>query len=154
MTSAMTIEAGPDERVRDDQGIASTWVILSLPPLIVFSLVSVALWSGYTDRRHLAEMAEAAARSGANAIEIEVFNETGRLQLNEDEARLLAGETLALQDRTDIITGASIDIVDGQVIVRLTGTTTMPIIGTRPVSVEAAAAPQLASGVANEPSRP
>lgn len=138
------VGATDDNRSRD-AGIASTWVILALPPLIVFGLVSVALWSGYTDRRHMAEMAEAAARSGANAIEIEVFNETGRVEMNEEAARLLAGETLALQGRTEMLTAVSIEVVDGRVIVRLSGTTTMPLVGTRVINVEAAAAPQVGS---------
>ncbi|MEL6891395.1 MAG: hypothetical protein AAFP84_07355 [Actinomycetota bacterium] len=130
------------ERRHRDDGFATTWVVLVVPVVIVFALISVSLWNGITVRRQLVEMAESAARAGANGIDVDRFAADGDLVLDPERSQLLASETLSLQANRDLIGDVRIDVERDRIVVELSGTAPLLLFGSRPVEVDAAAAPR------------
>ncbi len=81
---------------------------------------SLDLWRAHSERRALAEMADAAAAAGANGIDTAVYRSTGELVLDPSLAEALAWESLDGQtDRRALVgtpqVGASPEVVVVQV---------------------------------------
>ncbi len=140
------------DRARSDDGLVTVWVLAVLPVVIGFFAVGLALWSGYATRQHLSQMAEAAARSGANAIDETVFNETGEVTLVEESVILLATETLAIQPDRERLTGGSVSVVDDQVFVVVVGEVSLLGLGSVGIEVDATAEPRLDRATVSSPS--
>lgn len=130
----------------DDDGFGAIWILAAIPGVVVVFMVAFGLWSGYNARQQLAELAEASARSGANAIDEEQFYSTGELGLDRDLAVQLAAETLALQPNRALVDGGSVDVVDGQVVVEVRGAVNLILLGPVPIGVTATAEPRVDDG--------
>jgi hypothetical protein len=126
-----------------DAGLVTVWVVSILPVIVLFAALSWSLWDGYTARRQLAELAEASARSGANGVDLDQYYDTGRLVLDPVLVESLAAETLEAQADRATVRGGAVDVEDGRVVVRLTGTVEVLLFGAMDITVEAAATPQL-----------
>lgn len=73
---------------------------------------SVDLWRVFSERRALAEMADAAAAAGANGVDVDRYRATGELVLAPRVAERLAWESLAAQSDDRSMVGVPVVAAD------------------------------------------
>ena len=129
-------------RTRAEDGLVSLWLLVAMLGLLSFSFLTLSLWTGYATRQSLMQMAEAGARSGANAIDEERFNESGIVELDPRLAEFYAQETLSEQPSFNRVTAGRVEVAGSSVTVILEGQD--PLVS-RTVRVEASAEPRVES---------
>ncbi len=109
---------------------------------------SLDLWRAHSERRALAEMADAAAAAGANALDEAAYRTDGSLQLDPDLAESYAWDSLSRQaDQRSLVGTPSVVASPGVVVVQLSGEVHMTLLrvlaGGEPfeITVTAEAAP-------------
>lgn len=78
---------------------------------------SLDLWRAHSERRALAEMADAAAAAGANGIDTAVYRTTGELVLDPQLAEALAWESLGGQEDAAAVVGVPRVAASAEVVV-------------------------------------
>lgn len=141
-----------DEANERERGSVTLWVLYWSLSVLFIAGFGLDLWRGVSTRRSLLEQAEAAAAAGANGVDTEAFRTTGAVVVDPAIADLLARQTLAAQDESDLIDDAviSVDGATQEVTVELTGEIDFTLIkvflsGEAPLSigVSASAAPRI-----------
>ncbi len=135
-----------------DTGTTVVWWLILIPLMLGMAGLGLDLWRVISERRALAEAADASARAGANGIDEAVFDETGALVLDPGRAEDLANDNLNDQaaDTLDSMTNSDISstteevrvVIDGQIdmtLLRIFGTDSID------VQVESEAEPQAAT---------
>lgn len=90
---------------------------------------SLDLWRAHSERRALAEMADAAAAAGANGIDTAVYRSTGELVLDPGLAESLAWESLGGQaDRRALVGTPLVGASPGVVVVQIEGEVEMTLL--------------------------
>ncbi len=90
---------------------------------------SVDLWRAHSERRALAEMADAAAAAGANAVDADLLRADGTLRLDPGLAEAYAFDSIANQADRRALTGAPLVQASTEVIVvQLTGQVEMTLL--------------------------
>ena len=69
---------------------------------------SIDFWRAFSERRALAEMADAAASAGANGIDVDRYRATGELALEPELAERLAWSSLVAQPDDRSVVGAPV----------------------------------------------
>jgi Flp pilus assembly protein TadG len=141
------IEGGRNHRPTD-RGFAGVWLMLLMVILLMVGGLSIDLWRAFSERRAMAESAEAAARAGANGVDLEAFDLTGAVALDPDLAAALAEQHLQQHNESRYVTGRDVDADTETVTVRISGTVEVTLlgmvgIGSLDVSVSAEAEPRL-----------
>lgn len=135
-----------------ERGSVSIWIIMWMLCLLFIAGFGLDLWRGIAVRRALSEQADAAAAAGANAVDLDVFRDTGEVVIDPRLAEALAVENLAAQGETDLVDDAvvSVDPATQEVTVTLSGTVQVTLVrifmtGEPPlaVGVTATAAPRI-----------
>lgn len=135
-----------------ERGSVSIWIIMWMLCLLFIAGFGLDLWRGIAVRRALAEQASAAAAAGANAVDLDVFRDTGEVVVDPRLAEALAVENLAAQGETDLVDDAvvSVDPATQEVTVTLSGTVEFTLVrifmaGEPPLAVDvtATAAPRI-----------
>lgn len=105
---------------------------------------SLDLWRAHSERRGLAEMADAAAAAGANGIDTAAYRESGELILDPALAESLAWESLASQtDRRALVGTPQVGATADVVVVQVEGEVEMTLLrifsGGEPFTIEVTA---------------
>lgn len=74
--------------------------------LLVVGGFAVDLWRVLVERRHWADVADAAAAAGANGVDVDHYRSTGEVRLDPEQAVALAAQSLAGQPDRDGLRGA------------------------------------------------
>lgn len=129
---------------RSERGTMTLFGIGLSVMLLFVGGFSLDLWRAHSERRALAEMADAAAAAGANGIDTAVYRSSGELVLDPGLAEALAWESLNGQtDRRALVgapvVGASADVV----VVTIEGEVEMTLLrvlsGGEPLTIEVTA---------------
>ncbi len=105
---------------------------------------SLDLWRAHSERRALAELADAAAAAGANGIDTAVYRQTGELVLDPGMAEQLAWESIAGQVDQRALVGVPLVIAGPDLIqVQVEGEVEMTLLrvlsGGEPFTIEVTA---------------
>ena len=82
---------------RNERGSVTLWMLGLGLMLLTLGGLSLDLWRLVGERRELATMADAAAVAGANGVDIDVFRESGLVQLDPLLVSELAATSLGVQ---------------------------------------------------------
>lgn len=134
-------------RGRDERGAVTVWVLGLIFPMLLLGGLSLDLWRGFSERRALSSIADAAAVAGANALDTDRLYATDEIRLDPRLAEELARANLAAQLDDRSLDGWDVVATEDSVTVRLTGTVTLTLLGMfydRPwdIAVTATARPQ------------
>jgi hypothetical protein len=131
----------------DERGTITLWVLGLCLCVLFLGGMSLDLWRGIALRREMQSMADASAIAGADGLDEQSLRDGGAA-LDPARVRELASETLAAQSGAPHVDVMTVDVVDGQVVVRLRGhvrTTLLGLaLGDRPfdIAVRATAEPR------------
>lgn len=90
---------------------------------------SLDLWRAHSERRALAELADAAAAAGANGIDTSAYRLTGELVLDPDLAELIAWESIeSQQDRRALSRPPQVAATTDVVVVLVEGEVEMTLL--------------------------
>jgi uncharacterized membrane protein len=105
----------------EEHGTITLWLLGCC--LMVFALggVSLDLWRSFSERRALAATADAAALSGASAIDEELYRSTGAVALLPDVAAARARSSIRDQLDTQSLRGADVSVHGDRVTVTVRG---------------------------------
>ena len=134
-------------RVSDEHGAVTLWVLGLVFPMLLLGGLSLDLWRGFSERRSLAGIADAAAVAGANALDTDRLYATDQIRLDPTLAEDLAIANLSAQLDDRSLDGWDVVATPDSVTVRLTGTVDLTLLGMfydRPwsLAVTATARPQ------------
>lgn len=94
-------------RVRGEEGTLVLWFLGLCLLLLTLAGLGMDLWRGFSERRALVAIADAAAFAGASGLDEEHFRVTGETQLDPARARAMARRSLAGQsDRRSLVDAA------------------------------------------------
>lgn len=132
---------------RDERGAVTLWVIGLIFPMMLLGGLSLDLWRGFSERRALAGIADAAAVAGANALDTDRLYATDEIRLDPALAEELARANLAAQLDDRSLREWDVVATEDSVTVRLSGSVDLTLLGLfydRPwdVAVTATARPQ------------
>ena len=121
-----------------EQGSITIWLVGLAFALMTLGVLSVDLWALIGERRHLASMADAAARAAVSAVDEAAWRAGEGLRLSPAEAELRAREALASAD-VDATFELDADGVTVRIRVRrVAETALLGLAGKRHVTVAAA----------------
>ena len=106
---------------RDERGTVLLWTLGLCAALFLLGGISLDLWRSFSERRALASAADAAALSGASAIDESRYRTTGVIALLPGEAEALARASLARQLDTRALRHADIHATDETITVVVHG---------------------------------
>lgn len=134
-------------RARDERGAVTLWVIGLIFPMMLLGGLSLDLWRGFSERRALAGIADAAAVAGANALDTDRLYATDEIRLDPALAEELAHANLGAQLDDRSLAVWDVVATEDSVTVRVSGTVDLTLLGLfydRPwdVAVAATARPQ------------
>jgi hypothetical protein len=115
---------------RRDRGTVSMYVVLFTPAVFLLAGLLVDGGLAIHARQRAADMAEQAARAGANEIDAEVLRETGEPVIDADRARVAACDLLDGYDAQ--VTGSTCDADEEQVVVTVELTVPLHLLGIIP----------------------
>jgi Flp pilus assembly protein TadG len=115
-------------RVRADGGSMTLWLLGLAVVLLFLGGLSLDLWRGYSERRALANLADAAALAGTAAIDEEHFRATGEVRLDPAGAERRAADHAARQAPPPALTGVSVEADTSAVRVTATGTVPLTLL--------------------------
>lgn len=116
-------------RGRDERGAVTIWVLGLVFPMLLLGGLSLDLWRGFSERRSLAGIADAAAVAGANALDTDRLYATDEIRLDPGLAEELARANLASQLDDRSLDGWDVMATENSVTVRLTGTVDLTLLG-------------------------
>ncbi len=86
------------EKGRSEKGFFTIWVLGLCMCLFMIGGISLDLWRGFSDRRQLAAMTDAAAVAAASQIDLTAFrSQPSRLELNQEDARKRATDYMTAE---------------------------------------------------------
>ncbi len=91
--------------------------------------VSLDLWRVFSERRALAEVADAAAAAGANGVDTAAYRLDGTLQLDQSLATRLALDNVATQTDVGSLTAVQVDASVEVVVVEVRGEVPLTLLG-------------------------
>jgi Flp pilus assembly protein TadG len=123
-------DSANDTKPASDRGTMIVWWLVLIPLMYGIGGLGLDLWRVISERRALAEAADASARAGANGIDEAVFDETGALVLDPARAEDLANANLDEQDADtlDSMTRSDISSTTEQVRVEIDGQVDMTLL--------------------------
>jgi Flp pilus assembly protein TadG len=123
-------DSANDTKPASDRGTMIVWWLVLIPLMYGIGGLGLDLWRVISERRALAEAADASARAGANGIDEAVFDETGALVLDPARAEELANANLDEQDADtlDSMTRSDISSTTEQVRVEIDGQVDMTLL--------------------------
>jgi Flp pilus assembly protein TadG len=137
MSAATTAEGQSRE-----QGTITLWMLGCCLMLFAVGGISVDLWRSFSERRALASAADAAALSGASAIDEDRYRASATLQLVPERAEARARASLAAQLDTRSMRGAEIAVTSDTVTVTVrgaVGVTLLRLVDDRDLNVKVVA---------------
>lgn len=134
-------------RLRGEDGALVLWFLGLCLLLLTVAGLGIDLWRGFSERRALVGIADAAAFAGASGIDEEHFRATGTVRLEPARARSLARRSLAGQsdDRSLVDAAVTVDPAGSAVTVVVAGEvplTVLRLITLEPLRVTAVATSQ------------
>ncbi len=115
-----------------DSGQRGSVTLLGLGFVMVLLFVggmSIDLWRAISERRALAELADAAAAAGANGLDVAVYRSTGVVQLDPDLATSLAWDNAAAQtDRRSMVSHPIILVSPTEIVVEVRGEVPLTVL--------------------------
>ena len=102
-------------------GFVTIWILGLCVMLLFLGGMSLDLWRAFSERRAIAELADAAATAGASGIDEQAYRANGQIALDPARAEQLARDNLATQTDTRSFTGAEVQATTRQVTVRAHG---------------------------------
>lgn len=131
-------------RLREEDGALVLWFLGLCLLLLTLGGLGLDLWRGFSERRALVAIADAAAFAGASGIDENHFRVAGEVRLAHGRARALAAASVASQTDDRALTGAAVAVApDGSsVSVTVAGEvplTLLRLIVTGPMEVTAVA---------------
>lgn len=115
-------------KVRDERGSVTLWVLGLLMPTLLLGGLAFDLWRGFSERRALVGIADAAAVAGANGVDTDYFYETDRVQLDPDLAEQLARDNLAAQLDDRALDDWEVEATAESVTVRIRGSVGLTLL--------------------------
>lgn len=116
-------------RARDERGAVTLWVLGLLFPMLLLGGLSLDLWRGFSERRSLAGIADAAAVAGANGLDTNRLYATDEIRLEPARAEELARANLASQLDDRSLRDWYVVATENLVTVRLSGTVDLTLLG-------------------------
>jgi Flp pilus assembly protein TadG len=134
-------------RVHDERGAVTLWVLGLILPMMLLAGLSLDLWRGFSERRALAGIADAAAVAGANGLDTDRVYASNEIRLDPALAEDLARANLAAQLDDRSLRDWEVDATEDSVRVRLAGSVDLTLLrlfydGSWDVAVTATARPQ------------
>lgn len=114
---------------RDDRGAVTLWVLGLIFPMMLLGGLSLDLWRGFSERRSLASVADAAAVAGANALDQNRLYASDEIRLDPRLAEELARKSLASQLDDRSLDNWDVVATEDSVTVRLTGSVDLTLLG-------------------------
>lgn len=115
-------------KVRDERGSVTLWVLGLLMPTLLLGGLAFDLWRGFSERRALVSIADAAAVAGANGVDTDYFYETDRVRLDPDLADQLARDNLAVQLDDRALNDWEVEATTASVTVRIRGSVGLTLL--------------------------
>lgn len=115
-------------RARDERGAVTLWVLGLLFPMMLLGGLSLDLWRGFSERRSLAGIADAAAVAGANALDTDRLYATDEIRLDPPLAEDLARANLAAQLDDRSLGDWDVVATEDSVTVRLSGSVDLTLL--------------------------
>lgn len=115
-------------RGSDERGSVTLWVLGLILPTLLIGGIALDLWRGFSERRALAGMADAAAVAGANGVDTDHFYATDEVRLDPDLAEQLAMENLAAQLDDRSLDDWEVAATTAAVTVRVRGTVDLTLL--------------------------
>lgn len=115
-------------KVRDERGSVTLWVLGLLMPTLLLGGLAFDLWRGFSERRALVGIADAAAVAGANGVDTDYFYDTDRVQLDPDLAEQLARDNLAAQLDDRALDDWEVEATTESVTVRIRGSVGLTLL--------------------------
>ena len=117
---------------RDERGFFTIWVLGLCLCMFMIGGLSIDLWRGFSDRRQLAAMTDAAAVAAASQIDLTAFQaQPSRLELDSEGARQRATEYMRTEAAESGITLTSLDVAVDGAVVRVVATKELEMTLTR-----------------------
>lgn len=115
-------------RVSDERGAVTLWVLGLLFPMMLLGGLSLDLWRGFSERRALAGIADAAAVAGANGLDTDHVYATNEIRLDPALAEELARANLAAQLDDRSLREWDVVATEESVTVRLAGSVDLTLL--------------------------
>ena len=117
-------------RLRGEDGTLVLWFLGLCLLLLTLAGLGLDLWRGFSERRALVAIADAAAFAGASGLDEGHFRATGEARLDPDRARALAHRSLQGQrDRRSLVEAAvSVDSARSTVTVAVEGEVALTLL--------------------------
>lgn len=115
-------------RVKGERGSVTLWVLGLLMPTLLLGGLAFDLWHGFSERRALVGIADAAAVAGANGVDTDYFYETDRVRLDPDLADQLARDNLAAQLDDRALDDWEVEATTESVTVRIRGSVGLTLL--------------------------
>lgn len=115
-------------KVRDERGSVTLWVLGLLMPTLLLGGLAFDLWRGFSERRALVSIADAAAVAGANGVDTDYFYETDQVQLDPDLAEQLARDNLSAQLDDRALDDWEVEATTESVTVRIRGSVGLTLL--------------------------
>ncbi len=118
------------QRDRSSERGTMTLLGIGLSAMLLFvGGFSLDLWRAHSERRALAELADAAAAAGANGIDTSIYRSSGELVLDPSLAEQLAWESIAGQaDQRSLAGTPVVSATAGVVVVQVGGVVEMTLL--------------------------
>lgn len=114
--------------LRGDEGTLVLWFLGLCVLLMTLSGLSLDLWRGFSERRALVAIADAAAFAGASGIDELHFRATGEVRLDPQRARDLAARSIAAQSDDRSVSGTAVRVEPGSVTVSVAGAVPLTLL--------------------------
>ena len=115
-------------RVRDERGAVTLWVLGLVFPMLLLGGLSLDLWRGFSERRALAGIADAAAVAGANGLDTDRVYARNEIRLDPGLAEELARANLAAQLDDRSLREWDVVATEDSVTVRLAGSVDLTLL--------------------------
>lgn len=115
-------------RVGDERGAVTLWVLGLIFPMLLLGGLSLDLWRGFSERRALAGIADAAAVAGANGLDTDRVYESNEIRLDPALAEELARANLAAQLDDRSLRDWDVVATEESVTVRLAGSVDLTLL--------------------------
>lgn len=115
-------------RFHDERGAVTLWVLGLIFPMLLLGGLSLDLWRGFSERRALAGIADAAAVAGANGLDTDRVYERNEIRLDPGLAEELARANLATQLDDRSLREWDVVATEDSVTVRLAGSVDLTLL--------------------------
>lgn len=123
-------------RLREEEGALVLWFLGLCLLLLTLGGLGLDLWRGFSERRALVGIADAAAFAGASGIDEARFRATGEVVLAPGRVRALATASLGAQSDDRTLTGATVAVAPDGRTVTVVVTGEVPLTLLRLLTVE------------------